>query len=147
MVGILVTGHGQYASGVLSAIELIAGPQKDFVAVNFDGEISQLEEDLYKGYLQLQNCVGVIVFSDLPGGSPFKLAVTVAQQFKNIEVLAGTNFPMLLEIVVSRKYESDFETLVNTAMRIGKKQILHFDLEELMRNTLLEEDDDFSDGI
>lgn len=146
MVGILVTGHGKYATGVLSAIELIAGPQKDFIAVNFDREIFELEEELYEGYMKLQNCEGIIVFSDLPGGSPFKTAVLVAQQFQNIEVLAGTNLPMLLEIVVSRKYESDFATLVNTAMSIGKDQILHFDLESLMQSVVVEEDD-FADGI
>lgn len=156
MVGILVTGHGKYATGVETAIELIAGPQQDFVAVNFDREIAELEQDLIDGYNKLQNCDGIIVFSDLPGGSPFKTAVMVAQQYDNIEVLAGTNLPMLLEIVVSRRYESDFETLVNTAMAIGKEQILHFDLESLMASVQPQDDDDdlfggddddFEDGI
>ena len=95
MVGILVTGHGKYATGVETAIELIAGPQQDFVAVNFDREIVDLEKELTEGYDRLQNCDGIIVFSDLPGGSPFKTAVMVAQQYENIEVLAGTNLPML----------------------------------------------------
>ena len=38
MIGLIVTGHGNFGSGITSSIELIAGPQEDYIAVDFDGE-------------------------------------------------------------------------------------------------------------
>ena len=46
MVGIIVTGHGRFASGLTSSIDLIAGPQEKYVAVNFEQEVDQLTADL-----------------------------------------------------------------------------------------------------
>ena len=47
MIGLIVTGHGHFATGLTSSIDLIAGPQDNYVAVDFDGEgTEKLENDL-----------------------------------------------------------------------------------------------------
>ena len=62
MIGIIVTGHGRFAQGLKSAIEVIAGEQRKFIAVNFEKEVKELEQDLTKALNELQDCEGVLVF-------------------------------------------------------------------------------------
>ncbi len=144
MVGIIITGHGRFGAGIASAIELIAGPQDSYEVVNFEHEVDELTNDLNAAFKKLANCDGIIVFADLAGGSPFKTAVLEAQKYEHIEVIAGTNLPMLAEIVMARTMGLDLDTLVSMALNTGKEQILKFDSSDLETN---EEPDDFSDGI
>ena len=143
MVGIIVTGHGRFATGLTSSINLIAGPQENYVAVDFEQEVDQLQADLTAAIESLKDCEGIIVFSDLAGGSPFKTAVLIAQSYQNVEVIAGTNLPMLAGVVMARQFGMDTETLVNTALNTGKDQITRFEMSQIE----VEENDDFSDGI
>lgn len=144
MVGIIITGHGRFAAGMASAIELIAGTQENCEIVNFEHEVDELTQDLDTAFENLKACDGVIVFADLAGGSPFKTAVIEAQKYANVDVVAGTNLPMLAEIAVARTMGMDKDTLVNMALQTGKEQILTFNSNDL---DTPEETDDFSDGI
>ncbi|MCF0105514.1 MAG: PTS sugar transporter subunit IIA [Holdemanella sp.] len=141
MIGIVVTGHGHFASGLTSSLDLIAGKQDCYVAVDFDGLTEEkLKNDLEAAFESLKECEGILVFSDLPGGSPFKMAVTVSQPFKNVEVIAGTNLPMLCEIALGRTMINDLHTLVQSALNTGKDAILKYETVEII-------EDDLSDGI
>lgn len=145
MVGIIVTGHGHFASGLTSSIDLIAGPQKNYFAIDFDQEVVQLEEALNNAYNELcKTCEGIIVFADLVGGAPFKTAVMVSQNYENIEVIGGTNLPMLCEIVLARGMGMDLESLASVAINIGKDGISRFDMASIIPQ---EEIEDFTDGI
>ncbi len=127
MIGLVVTGHGNFASGLSSSVDLIAGPQPHYVAVDFDGSgTDRLEEDLKNAYAKLSDCDGIIVFSDLAGGSPFKTAALLAASETDIRVLAGTNLPMLCEIVMARTMIEDLGTLVATALSVGKDGVQEF---------------------
>ena len=127
MIGLVVTGHGNFASGLTSSVELIAGPQPDYTAVDFDGNgTDRLEEDLKNAYAKLADCDGIIVFSDLAGGSPFKTAALLAASRTNIRVLAGTNLPMLCEIAMARTMIEDLGTLASTALSVGKDGVQEF---------------------
>lgn len=128
MVGIIITGHGKFASGLTAALDLIAGPQKNYCAVDFKGDTTEtLAKDLDDAYASLSACNGIIVFSDLPGGSPFKTAVEVSMgKYENVHVLAGTNLPMLCEITMARAFIEDVDTLVEMAINTGKDQVVEF---------------------
>ncbi len=127
MVGLIVTGHGNFASGMTSSIELIAGPQQDYVAVDFDGNgTARLEADLKNAYEKLAGCNGIIVFSDLAGGSPFKTAAILGVPVPKVRVLAGANLPMLCEIAMARTMIEDTDALVSTALSVGKDGIQEF---------------------
>lgn len=129
MIGLIVTGHGHFATGLTSSIDLIAGPQENYVAVDFDGEgTDKLEADLKAAVEKLSNCNGIIVFSDLAGGSPFKTAVLVTSECKNVKVLAGTNLPMLCEIAMARTMIDDLDTLVSSALNTGKDGVVQFEM-------------------
>ena len=144
MVGIIVTGHGRFADGITSCIEVIAGKQENYVAVNFEHEVDQLTNDLKNAIESLKDCEGILVFCDLAGGSPFKTIALLSQEYENLEIIAGTNMPMIAEIAMARSFGSDLKSLVNMAVRTGKEQVIHFHVEALK---VQEENEDFSDGI
>lgn len=132
MIGLIITGHGNFATGLTSSVNLIGGEQKNYVAVDFLAEYStdDLDRELRKAMDSLSECDGIIVFSDLPGGSPFKTAVICGQDYKNVHVIAGTNLPMLCEISMARAFVEDIDTLVEMALNTGKDQIVKFEMKK-----------------
>ncbi|MEG0315231.1 MAG: PTS galactosamine/N-acetylgalactosamine transporter subunit IIA [Erysipelotrichaceae bacterium] len=129
MIGIIVCGHGNFGTGLTSSLNLIAGVQQDYVAVDFvqQDSVEDLEKKLTTAFNSLSDCDGILVMSDLAGGSPFKTAVTVAQSYKNIQVLAGTNLGMIIEISMARTMVNDLSSLVDMAINVGKDQVMKYE--------------------
>ncbi|MGG7076414.1 PTS galactosamine/N-acetylgalactosamine transporter subunit IIA [Clostridium sardiniense] len=145
MVGIIVTGHGNFASGILSSLRLIAGEQEKLLGVDFtdDDSTESLEVKLQEAIQGLE-CDEVLVLSDLAGGSPFKVSVMLSQKLsnKNIRVISGTNLGMILETSLCRD-GMGVDDLVDFAMNSGISSIKAFELKSV------EEDEDIEelDGI
>ena len=105
MTGIIVTGHGKFPEGILSAISLVAGKPDNTAAVNF--EMGQSSEDL-KGSMTraMESLEGdeVLILADLVGGTPFNTAAALKAERadKKIKVIAGVNMAALVEAVFSR---------------------------------------------
>lgn len=133
MIGLVVTGHGNFASGLTSSLKLIAGETEKYVAVDFLAEYSveDLERELNKAFDELKDCEGILVLSDLGGGSPFKTAVTTGYPKGNIEVVAGTNLPMLIEVNMARKFIEELDALTNMALSTGKDQVLRYEFKPI----------------
>ena len=92
MVGVLITGHGNFATGLKTSVELIAGASDYFKYVDFPGDSTEkLSADQHKALDELKDCDGVLVLADLVGGSPFKSAVECkfARPDKKIDVIGG----------------------------------------------------------
>lgn len=100
MLGLLVTGHGRFATGLNSGLEFIAGAQPNIAFVDFEAgqSVETLKEDLNKALDSLKEYDGVLILSDLPGGSPFKTAAECRAERADqaIEVIAGVNLPLLI---------------------------------------------------
>lgn len=129
MIGLIVTGHGNFASGITSSLNLIAGDLENYVAVDFPAEYSveDLERELNNAFETLKDCEGVLVLSDLGGGSPFKTAVIAGYPRGNVEVVAGTNLPMAIEVNMARKFIEDLGMLTDMAMNTGKDQVVRYE--------------------
>ena len=125
MIGLVVTGHANFASGMTSSVNLIAGEQEAYRYIDFlpTYSLEDLSRELTKAMDELKDCEGILVFADLMGGTPFKTAVEVGFPRGNVNVLAGTNLPMLLEIVMSRKFIEDLEDLTQTALEVGAEGV------------------------
>ena len=104
MVGFILTGHGQFAPGLASAIAMVAGDQPAFTVVPFEGDqAASYGEDLRAAITAMrEECDGVLVFTDLLGGTPFNQSMMIAQDVDNVEVLTGTNLPMVIELLFLR---------------------------------------------
>ena len=128
MIGIIVTGHGNFASGMSSSVELICGKQPDYEAVDFllDYSTIDLENKLKEAIDRLQDCSGILILADIPGGSPFKTSALLGRDNPKLQVIGGTNLPMLCEVVMARRMDDDMDALIDTALETGKSQIVHF---------------------
>ncbi len=145
MIGIIVTGHGNFASGLTSSVKLIAGMPENYEAVDFVQEhsVADLEANLVEAIDKLKDCEdGILIFTDLVGGSPFKTAVELSlKREEKIAVLSGTNLGMLMEISLSRSFIEDVDQLAQNAVNIGKEQVIRYEFKKVV------DTDDFEDGI
>ena len=126
MIGLILTGHGEFAIGVGHALEMIAGKQTAYKVVPFleSDSIETLENNLRDAMKELQEKTeGIVVFADLLGGSPFKSAMVASMDFENIEVVVGTNLPMLIEIAMLREFASSAQDVVTQSLTAGREAI------------------------
>lgn len=129
MIGLVVTGHGNFASGLSSSLKLIAGELENYVAVDFleSYSVEDLAKALNDAFDTLKRCEGILVLTDLGGGSPFKTAVENGFPKGNIEILAGANLPMLIEVNMARKFMEDLKALAEMALNTGKEQVVRYE--------------------
>ena len=145
MIGLVVTGHGLFAEGMHSSAKMIAGENELVKYVCFEEGMNteQLSEKLIAAYNELSNCDGIIVLSDLPGGSPFRTAVesSMTQPDKKIIVLSGTNLPMIITAATMASFSDDAEAMAEELLFEGKDNVVRFAMVER------EEAEDEEDGI
>ena len=142
MIGLLVTGHANFGSGITSSVNLIAGEQEDYQYVDFLPTYSteDLTAEMTKALEKLNNCEGIIIFTDLMGGTPFNVAAQLGRGNDRIRVLGGTNLPMLVEIVMSRKFMDDLDGLADSVVETGKEQVIKYEFIQVVQ-------EDSEDGI
>ena len=145
MIGLVVTGHGLFAQGMQSSAKMIAGENEHIKYVCFeDGMgLEELAEKLTAAYNELSDCNGIVVLSDLPGGSPFKTAVecAFAMPEKQIIVLSGTNLPMIITGSTMLSFEDDAQALADELLFEGKDNVVRFEM------AVREEEPEDEDGI
>ena len=95
---IIITGHGKFASGIKSSLNLIVGDYEFVKAVDFTEEKTpkDLKEEI-KSLVNENIDKKICIFTDLVGGTPFKISSELSLENKNIEVFCGTNLPMIVE--------------------------------------------------
>ncbi|WP_319468926.1 PTS sugar transporter subunit IIA [uncultured Trichococcus sp.] len=128
MIGCIVTGHGEFAIGMTQALTMIAGDQEHYEVVPFyeENSLETFEDNIGKSIASLrENTDGVIIFTDLMGGTPFRTAMMQASEYDKVEVITGTNLPMLIEIGLGRIYSEDVEALAVQAVQVGMQGVQH----------------------
>jgi len=133
MIGIIVTGHGNFGNGLTSSLELIVGEQKQHYAIDFTEGMTteQLALQYEEAFEAMSGLDGIVVLTDLAGGSPFKTAAICKQDKKNIELIAGTNLPLLLEAAMNKEFTDDVVLFAQQLVNIGKEQVIRFELASL----------------
>lgn len=130
MVGMIVTGHGSFATGITSGLKLLAGEPKDYEAVDFLPEDSAeiLAQKLETAYEKLSGCEGVVIFADLTGGSPFNVSIRMKMEHpeRQLEVIGGSNLPAVLEGYMARMAGAEVQSLAAQTLEAGKNAMLRF---------------------
>ena len=123
MIGIVLVTHGQLAEEFRNAVEHVVGPQKNFrtVSIGADDDMEQRRRDIVDAVAQADTGSGVIILTDMFGGTPSNLAISVMEQ-THAEVIAGLNLPMLIKLGSVRGRES-LEACVAHAQDAGRKYI------------------------
>ncbi|MDO4416420.1 MAG: PTS fructose transporter subunit IIA [Erysipelotrichaceae bacterium] len=130
MIGVIVTGHGKFASGMESALKLLAGKPEKFTSVDFRQEdtIDDLEFRLRDAIRDMSECTGILILADIYEGAPYRESIEMKEKMhdQQIEIVAGVNLGMLMQINLSRGYVSDVADLADLAVEEGRKQTLKY---------------------
>lgn len=123
-IGIILVGHGNYCAAVLRAAESIVGAQEDCVAISVDiaHEVEDAVGRLFDAADRLDRGSGVIVLTDMFGGTPTNIALSLLRKHK-AEVVTGVNLPMLLKVIELRA-DHDLAELGAEAEAAGKAGIV-----------------------
>jgi PTS system mannose-specific IIA component len=123
MIGIVLVTHGRLAAEFRAALEHVIGPQKQIesIAIGPDDDIEQRRQDIISAVTKVDSGAGVIVLTDMFGGTPSNLAISIMNG-SNIEVIAAVNLPMLIKLASVRK-ASSLEQAVIQAQDAGRRYI------------------------
>ena len=99
MIGIVLVTHGNLAREFLAALEHVVGPQQciSAVCIGADDDMEKRRNEILERARACDTGDGVIVLTDMFGGTPSNLAISIMEQAR-IEVLAGVNLPMLVKL-------------------------------------------------
>lgn len=124
MIGIIITGHGPFASGLEQALIQVIGSQPQCVAVDFSVAMTteQLTQQLMSAIVEVDSGDGVIFMTDLLGGTPFRVASLLCQEMTFAEVLTGTNMQMAAEMLLERDVIG-FNEFTEQALAAGRRGI------------------------
>ncbi|MFQ3360712.1 MAG: PTS sugar transporter subunit IIA [Alphaproteobacteria bacterium] len=123
MIGIVIVSHGNLAAESLKILEHIVGEQKNIetISIQSNDSINERRSDLLKSIESVDTGNGVIILSDMFGGTPSNLAISALKKSK-IEVIAGFNLPMLVTLASERE-RNTLDTAVRNAQDAGRKYI------------------------
>lgn len=123
MIGLVLVTHGQLAAEFRAALEHVVGPQDNMetISIGPDDDMEQRRTDILDAVSRADDGSGVILLTDMFGGTPSNLAISVMDQ-ANVEVLAGVNLPMLIKLASARNNKSMSEA-VEDAQSAGRKYI------------------------
>ena len=124
MIGLVIVTHGRLAEEFVSAMEHVVGPQSAVAAICIgpEDDMERRRSDILKACAAVdKEGDGVILLTDMFGGTPSNLAISVMEQTK-AEVIAGLNLPMLIKLASVRQREN-LQTCVAHAQEAGRKYI------------------------
>jgi len=123
MIGLVLVTHGQLATEFRVAMEHVVGPQKaiETICIGPDDDMELRRADIAAAVARVDDGAGVILLTDLFGGTPSNLAISLLKAGE-IEVIAGVNLPMLIRLESARKSMNIVEA-VAAARDAGQKYI------------------------
>ena len=123
MIGLVLVTHGRLALEFLAAMEHVVGPQAQIrtVCIDADDDMERRRADIVEAAKDVDTGDGVILVTDMFGGTPSNLAIS-AMQKGTVEVIAGMNVPMLIKLAELRDTASVSDA-VRQAQDAGRKYI------------------------
>jgi PTS system mannose-specific IIA component len=123
MIGMVLVTHGHLATEFRAALEHVVGPQRDIEAITIgpDDDMEQRRQDIVAAIATVDSGHGVVLLTDMFGGTPSNLAISVMDRAR-VEVVAGINLPMLIKLASVRDV-ADLEQAVTQAQDAGRKYI------------------------
>jgi PTS system mannose-specific IIA component len=123
MIGMVLVTHGALAVEFKSALEHVVGPQElvETVAIGPDDDMEERRDDILRCVDKADQGDGVVILTDMFGGTPSNLAISVMQT-REVEVIAGVNLPMLVKLTRVRS-DLGIKAAVKEAADAGRKYI------------------------
>ena len=123
MIGLVLVTHGRLACEFRAALEHVVGPQKQLetVTIGPDDDMEERRREIVEAVARVDSGDGVVVLTDMFGGTPSNLAISVMEPNK-VEVIAGANLPMLIKLA-SVRGEKPLNQAIADAQEAGRKYI------------------------
>ena len=123
MIGLVIVTHGRLAEEFVSAMEHVVGPQRGVraICIGPEDDMERRRRDIVDAARGCDDGGGVILLTDMFGGTPSNLAISVMDETR-AEVIAGLNLPMLIKLASLRHRES-LQACVAAAQDAGRKYI------------------------
>ena len=123
MIGIVLVTHGRLAEEFIAAVEHIVGAQQSLcgVCIGADDDMERRRAEILECIARVETGDGVAVLTDMFGGTPSNLAISIMDQAK-VDVIAGLNLPMLIRLVSIRESCTLAEAIAS-AQDAGRKYI------------------------
>ncbi len=123
MIGMVLVTHGHLATEFRAALEHVVGPQQDIetITIGPEDDMEQRRQDIVEAVATVDSGGGVVLLTDMFGGTPSNLAISVMNG-SQVEVVAGINLPMLIKLASVRDGTS-LEQAVLQAQDAGRKYI------------------------
>ena len=123
MIGLVLVTHGRLAAEFRAALEHVVGPQDhvETISIGPDDDMEERRRDIVAAVERVNDGSGVILLTDMFGGTPSNLAISVMEAGR-IEVVAGVNLPMLVKLA-SVRTESPLADAAGAAQEAGRKYI------------------------
>lgn len=124
MIGIVIVTHGQLGDALIDAAEFILGSRPETIAsvsVNLNENVDKLREKVARGIKQVDQKEGVLILTDMFGGTPSNLSYSFLEEGR-IEVISGVNLPILIKAANTRENKALGE-LAESLEAFGKKSI------------------------
>jgi PTS system mannose-specific IIA component len=123
VIGVVVVTHGQLATELLNAAEAIVGelPQFAAVSIGWHDDVDDAREEIRQAVARVQRDAGVLILTDMFGGTPANLGMTFLEPNK-VEVITGVNLPMLIKLT-SLKTSPDLLAVAREMREHGRNAI------------------------
>lgn len=123
MIGLVLVTHGRLAEEFRLALEHVVGPQEllETVSIGPEDDMDQRRQDILETVQKTDDGHGVIILTDMFGGTPSNLAISVMSAGR-VEVIAGVNLPMLIKLAGIRG-ENDMAKSLRESAEAGRKYI------------------------
>ena len=124
MIGVVLVTHGNLATELVKVMEHVVGPQDQLTTITIDpdDDMEKRREDILNSVQFVDKGLGVIILTDMFGGTPSNLAISIMEQAK-IDIIAGVNLPMLIKLASVRSTET-ISDAVAQAREAGQKYIM-----------------------
>lgn len=123
MIGLVIVTHGGLAGEFRAALEHVVGEQSQLetISIGPEDDMELRRADILAAVRRVEQGKGVVVLTDMFGGTPSNLAISVMNEAK-VEVIAGVNLPMLVKLA-SVRGDVDLKKAVDLAKESGRKYI------------------------
>ncbi len=124
MVGIIIAAHGNLAQELLETTKFIVGEVENIVALTIDPsqKVDKLKTNIRKAIKQVDQGDGVLILTDMFGGTPSNISLTFLEKGK-IDIVTGVNLPMLIRLSQSRSKGESLEKITEELVSYGRKSI------------------------
>ncbi|OGR86817.1 MAG: hypothetical protein A3J74_06480 [Elusimicrobia bacterium RIFCSPHIGHO2_02_FULL_57_9] len=124
MINFIIVTHGEFGAYLVEAAESIVGSQPRgvrVVPVSARVSVPEIQQRLRRAIEELSSADGLVIFIDMPGGTPGNISFPLIKDLPRVEMVSGLNLYMLLCAFSHRDYS--LSRLVEKIIESGQKSI------------------------